>query len=401
MLRIKKKKMISYTVAIMIIFVIVLAGFVIRQHYALNQAKHIARQHVSESAEFVTYYKDKNIYTIKYFDKNQQERIEIEVDINGNKIRKMQTQKIILTEAITITPDNKGLIKIVENENPGASIKIIDPSDYPGKKYVTLAFTAPDLRGLYMIDPLNGSVLARTIKFSKPVAIPLSLGDENTGFLSLQEFKQIGEQKVHGSVFQDLDIIYSDGNFNAEIDLYLGGIKYKLVIDACNGKEITYKFYKDEWNEFGEWDPEELVIPLLNIVNFDDSLTFSNYFISPVPSLTDTNKSTVSSTSIPPTPTISPPTPSILPVKPTKAIAIPTKTPEPTKMQAPKIIDIDGIRTLVLKRLPGANISTIDLDEDRNRLLYKGNAKSGDIEVEFEIDAYTGIFIEWDVETDD
>ena len=391
--KVKNKKIILLFLAIGVMAGMVIAGTGISRAYSLDQAKNSARQVILSSAIFLSYHKDGSKFTFRYFDKNLQERIEIEVDRQGRRIRKIQTQKVDRASSTAPAQSNEQLIKTVKNEYPNASIKEIIPGGYQGNNYTTITFTAPDMRGAYQFDPSSGMVLFRTIKFGKPVAIPLTGEGDNGSLLSLPDLKRIGEQKVPDAVFQDLDIFYADGIYSAEIDLSLNGIRHELVVDGRSGKELSYEFYKEDWQTFARWEPMELEIPLLHIINFDNSLAFSKYIISPAPSATPSASPASASETSKADPTSSP--------TPTTAVKNePTAVPTPTKPQLPQTIGIERVKSLVLKRLPGAQIDTIDLDKEDGRLIYRGKAASGATEVDYEIDAYTGIFVKWDVDTD-
>lgn len=61
-------------------------------------------------------------------------------------------------------------------------------------------------------------------------------------------------------------------------------------------------------------------------------------------------------------------------------------------------------KKMVLDRIPGAteaNIRDFETDRDDGRIIYEGEVKYGGMEYEFEIDAATGAFREWDVDEDD
>jgi uncharacterized membrane protein YkoI len=426
MLKKQNKKIMLAAALIIVLIGVGLAGMEINQINSRNKAKDAAQQYVSASAELVSVRGDDDSYTFKYFDAEQQERSEIEVDKKGRQILKIQTQKAADTASNAVALNEEALKEIVRNEVSGASIKEIIPSDRPEEKYITISFVAPDLCGAYLLDPANGSVLARTIKFGKSVAIPISSNSDNFSLLSLSQFKILGKQKVPGAVFQDLDIIYANGKFTAEIDLYLDGVKHELSLDASSGAELAYEFFEDDWKSYGSWEPRELETPLLNIVNYDVALAYSNTTIDTLPNMIPSESSSViepqpteaeiTASSVPSeTTTTQPTTTSSIPSETTKpqptttststtamtTKITPTSAPKPTAAPKPSLISTERAKSLVLTRLPGAEFNDIDLDEDDGHLLYKGKAISGNTEVDFEIDAYTGTFIKWDVDIND
>lgn len=437
MMRKERSRKIILAASVLLLTVAVgLAVFGVFWLYPLNQAKTSARQYLSSDAAYLSYHFDENKYTLRFFDTVLDERSEIEVDRTSNQVIKIQTQKAAYVYPGTAVLDEEKFTEIVRNEISDAVITDIAVSADPGQKSVTISFTTGDSRGAYQIDPEKGSVITRTIKLGKPVVIP-SAGGEDIGLLTLSELKAIGSGKVPEAVFQDLDIIYADGTFYAEINLYREGMKYDLILDAVSGKELDFDYYEDNWKQYGSWEPEELDTPLLNITNLTSSLTLSkstSAFVSgsepaesssATESYMNTEGTASTAESSVTLPSEAAPDPSAGPdstgtgapfatsptTKPTTGSSVTEpyvtsgSVPAPTaaQTQAPPatesvIISIDRARELVLSRIPGAEIEQIELDEEDGRLLYTGKASDQDMEIEFEIDAYTGTFAKWDVE---
>jgi len=418
----RNMKIIRIAVILVLIAGAVLGGLGISRVYTRNQAQNTARQYLPSTAAFVSYHDADKIYTFRFFDASQQERIEIEVDKSSGEVRKMQTQKAAYVYPDTAALNDDALKEIVWKEVPDAAIKNIALHEQTPGTYVSITYTAEDSRGEYLIDPANGSVTARTVKYGRPVVIPSS-GNDTIDLLTLAELKTIGDQKIPGAVFQDLDIEYIDGKFVAEIDLYSNGIKHVLVLDAGSGEELAYDSFTDDWKNYGSWESRELETPLLDIVNLNSSLELTKSTIASDPTAvpsdsTDTSASqptAVETTAvILPEPTgtqptsssvLTPtPTPKITP-KPTASATSPATTAAVTSAPTvpanpdPAVIGLDRAKSLVLSRLPDAVFDEIDLDEEDGRLLYKGKAVSGQTEADFEIDAYTGTFAKWDVDT--
>lgn len=65
-----------------------------------------------------------------------------------------------------------------------------------------------------------------------------------------------------------------------------------------------------------------------------------------------------------------------------------------------KALTIEAARTLVAERIPGIDVNSIYIKEDFDdgRYLYEGEAFFEQTEYEFEIDPYSGAFLEWSVE---
>ena len=65
------------------------------------------------------------------------------------------------------------------------------------------------------------------------------------------------------------------------------------------------------------------------------------------------------------------------------------------------IISMEQAKQIALSKAPNAVIWEIKTDIDDGRLIYEGEMKEGYIEYEFEIDATTGMILEWDIDIDD
>ena len=417
----RKLNIIRIAIILVLISFLVLGGLEIIRAYTSKQAQNTALQYLPSTAAFVSYNDTDEIFVFRFFDASQQERSEIEVDKSSGDVRKIQTQKAAYVYPDSTALQDDALKEIIWKEVPDAAINNVTLHEQTDGTFTAITYTAEDSRGEYLIDPANGTVIARTVKYGRPVVIPSS-ANEKIDLLSLAELKAIGNQKIPGAVFQDLDIAYDNGKFVAEIDMYTNGIKHVLVLDAGSGEELAYHSYTDDWKTYGSWEPRELETPLLDIVNLNSSLeltTSTGPDQTAVPSdVTDTDQTQPaagettaaipsettgtnpgSSSGLTPTPQIT--------SKPTAAATSPAATAAVTSAPTapvnadPAVISLDRAKALVLSRLPDAVFDEIDLDEDDGRLLYKGKAISGQTEVDFEIDAYTGTFAKWDVDTND
>ncbi|NDO45515.1 PepSY domain-containing protein [Clostridium sp. MD294] len=65
------------------------------------------------------------------------------------------------------------------------------------------------------------------------------------------------------------------------------------------------------------------------------------------------------------------------------------------------ILTVEQAKQIAQSKAPNAVLYEIKLDNDDGRMIYEGEMKQGHIEYEFEIDATTGVIIEWDIDIDD
>lgn len=68
---------------------------------------------------------------------------------------------------------------------------------------------------------------------------------------------------------------------------------------------------------------------------------------------------------------------------------------------AQTMITIEQAKQIAQSKAPNAILHEIKVDYDDGRMIYEGEMKEGYIEYEFEIDATTGVIIEWDIDIDD
>ena len=62
------------------------------------------------------------------------------------------------------------------------------------------------------------------------------------------------------------------------------------------------------------------------------------------------------------------------------------------------VIGVDKARQVVLQKLPGATITSIELDEDDGLAVYEGEAVKNGAEYDFKVNAQTGSLISWEKE---
>jgi hypothetical protein len=75
----------------------------------------------------------------------------------------------------------------------------------------------------------------------------------------------------------------------------------------------------------------------------------------------------------------------------------PAPAPQPAPA-APGIISEAQAKQIALAQVPGATSIRIHLDYDDGRQTYEGEIIKGYTEYDFEIDAVTGVILEWDID---
>lgn len=76
------------------------------------------------------------------------------------------------------------------------------------------------------------------------------------------------------------------------------------------------------------------------------------------------------------------------------------KPTTPTSPQA-SVIGLDRAKEIAEGRLPGGTVTKLELDKEDGRWIYEGEIRKDNVEVDFEIDAYSGEIIQWEQDIDD
>ena len=62
---------------------------------------------------------------------------------------------------------------------------------------------------------------------------------------------------------------------------------------------------------------------------------------------------------------------------------------------------MEKVRSIVLAKIPGATIKEIELDRENGIYVYEGEARKGNYEYDFEINASSGVIIGWEQDYED
>lgn len=163
------------------------------------------------------------------------------------------------------------------------------------------------------------------------------IGYEKAGILALKQ--------VPDAIITDMELDKENGELVYEIELYKDGYEYDLILNAATGEKIFLASHRDAWD--------------------DDDYSYNWEHHSDHHSSHDSHSSHHGQSS---------------------------RTPSISAEQA---------RKLLLEKVPGAAVKELELDFDDGRLIYEGELRKGNMEYEFEMDADTGAFLEWDEEYDD
>lgn len=345
---INKKTGIIGAAAVVIIIAAIVFSTSFSSAMTLDEAKEIAKKHVPQTAEFVTSEDEDNKYEIMFHDNAAKEGYEVEVLKETKEVRKVETQldndsgskEVKLTEA--------DIEKIIKEKFNGADNVKVSLSKDNGLYEYEASFKGAEFYGNADVHPVNGAILESTLKFGTAVTIPTGDSNKDTaenGMISEEQAKEAAIKAAAGGFVKDIELEKENGKYVYDVELIKDNREYDYYIDASTG-EVTLEFEhdsyfdyddddKDDWDEDNDGDGE------------DDDRDIAS-------------------------------------------------TGQTDSLPENDIISEAKVKEIVLAKVPGAKIVYINLDREDGVTAYEGKATQGEFEYEFEINAASGVIIEWD-----
>lgn len=172
-------------------------------------------------------------------------------------------------------------------------------------------------------------------------------------YIGLEKATEIALAQLPGAALKEIDFDYDDGMVY-EAELLKDGYEYDLEIDALTGAVVKWEYEEDDhWSGTHESGPE---------TGAQSGGSGAETAPSSQPS--------------------------------------PSPQPSQSQQQADFISDQEA-KDLVLAQIPGATIKEFQRKTDDGRMVYEGDAVLDGREYEFQIDASTGAFLEWDADDAD
>ena len=251
------KKIIGVLATVMILVMGTMQVFAVT--LTAEQAKEIALHYVPEGSTHFNTKQDYNKFEIKLY--NQKDQTFYEIDINKT------TQK--MTSFESESQNNFGSIKIVLTEQNAKDIVL---KEIPQAQFVTayldhegglqkykISFYTSNITGVYKINPENGMILEREIKFvENTIQIPQNTIQNiiqipevpntsmNSGIISMEQAKQIALSKAPNAVIWEIKTDIDDGRLIYEGEMKEGYIEYEFEIDATTGMILEWDIDIDD-----------------------------------------------------------------------------------------------------------------------------------------------------------
>lgn len=343
-------------IAAVIVAAIVIAAIVIStsftQALTLDEAKEIAKGYVPATATFVTSEEEQNKYEVMFRDDSNSESFEVEVSKSTKKVKKVESQldndmgseKVELKEA--------DVEKIIKEKFTGVTSVSVTLKKDNGLYEYEADFKSNDFYGDAEVHPVSGAILESTVKYGTAVTIPTDGKDDSSQsgeFISYGEVEKAVLKAAGGGFIKDIDLEKKKGNYYYEVELIKDGVEYDYIVDAKTGK-ITLENEHDAYFDYGD--------------ESDESTSSANSGNNGSQNSSNGNSQGNGNSS----------------------------SGESGR------ISFEKAKSIVLAKIPGATITKLKLEKDDGIYVYEGEAILGDYEYEFEINASSGVIIDWDKE---
>lgn len=370
-----KKGLVVLIIAAMVVGT-ALGGKAIVSAASRDEAKKAALSVVPEGVDLVEQDEDDGKYEFTFRTGDGTVEYEVEVAKNDGKVKELHTSLRDDRGAETAVLTEQEAIKAVQESWNGAEVTSIRLVKDDGRYLYEARFEADSCYGSAEIHAGTGVIVESDVKLGTPIVVPttgISSGKqekETAVYLTSDQIKEQALSRVPEGNIRNVDFDREDGRYIYEVDIYKDGIKYEIIYDAITGDELECDTEKDSWN----------AAPVMT---------------EPETSAVKENKAAKETTAAKESTEVKETAAS----KETTA-AKETSAPKESKPEVPDVIGKEKASNIALgkAKADGAKIEYIKLERDDGRRVYEGEMRDNLYEYEFEIDAYTGTIIEWDVD---
>lgn len=350
-----KKTGIAAAVVAVVVIGAILISTSMSSALTLDEAKEIAKKYVPSTARFVTSEEEENKFEVMFRDDAAKEGFEVEINKETKKVKKVESQLDNDEGSNKVELKEDDVKKIIKDKFDGVTSVTVTLNKDNGLYEYEADFKASDFYGNADVHPVSGAILDSTVKFGAAVTIPLEDNENNDTagkLLTSKEVEALILKKVGGGFVKDIDLEHENGKYYYEIEVVKDNVEYDYYVNAVTG-EIMDEYEHDSYFDYDDDDDNPVEKPSSGTGSSGGSNTSSG-----------SGGSTSNS----------------------------------------DLISLEKAKSIVLAKIPGASIVKIKLEKDDGRYVYEGEATLNGYEYDFEINASSGVIIDWDkekIEVDD
>ena len=354
-------------IAAAVIAVVVIGAVVISTTFSsaltLDEAKEIAQKYVPSSAKFVTSEEEDNKFEVMFRDEAAKEGFEVEVNKENKLVKKVESQLDNDLGSEKVDLKENDIKEIIKKEFEGVNSVSVTLNKDNGLYEYEADFKAEDFYGNADVHPVSGEILDSTVKFGTAVTIPMNDKENSSSsndLLTSKEVEKLVLEKSGGGFVKDMDLDKENGTYYYEVEVIRDNIEYDYYVNAVTGEIV--KEYEHE-----------------SYFDYDDDM--------PVQQPSGNNSGSASGNS-----------------GNSSSSAGSSSSGNSGNVSDSNLISADKARSIVLAKIPGAEIYKLNLERDDGIYVYEGEARLGGYEYDFEINASSGVIISWEkdrIEYDD
>lgn len=401
-----------------------------------QEAERTAREYVPSDSVLEFSERDDGMYQFQFYSESEGMVYEVEVSQKTGAVREIERKLRGGMGSVSVTLTEEQVKALVEERHPGAEISAIQLGIDDGRYSYEVYFRSDDLYGTLEFNAETGALLESKVKFGTPVVIPSESGSTSaeTSFLKEEEIRAKVEAAYPGSRMAVLEMECEDGRYIYEAEFFFTGKKFEVVYDALNGELLSEKTKETNWipeittasasqpeasttapestkdaenqgtettetpasgrekigNErakeiaLGKAEAENAKITEMKLEREDGRLVYEG-------EMKDASYEYEFE--------IDAYTGVVLKWE-KEAVKKRQENTSEHPAEEPNTIGKDAAASIALAKAKesGAFLVKIKLDHEDGRLVYEGEIRDNSYEYEFEIDAYTGTVLDWDVE---
>ena len=346
---IDKRKIIACAAAVAVTGGIFASTAAFSNAMTLDKAKSLAKEHVPSTATFVKNDEEKTKFELEFYDSTQGATYDVEVSKDEERVMEVTMDKDSDLGGKSVKITEAQAKKLVTDEFTGAKVSNVYLNVDDNLYTYDVDFRSDDFYGDAELNAETGEMLESKIKYGQAVTIPVE-GDNakntsstsKTGLLTYEQAKtKASELNGGNTAIKSCELDKDNGVFYYDVD-FLNGSEVKL--NAKTGELISKEPAKTTNNNSQS-------------ANNNNQ---SSQSTSKAPATTNSNSGSSNNSG-----------------------------------NSGKISEAK-VREIVQAKVPGATIVKIELDYDDGILVYEVESYKGVYEYDFEINAASGVILDFD-----
>ena len=339
-----KRNGIIVGIVILFIIIAIVISTSVSSAMNLDEAKDIAKKYVPSTATFVGSEEEDRYFEVVFYDEANKENFEVKVNKETGEVKKIESQLANDEGGQEIVITEEEAKKVVKDRFDGiTSVTVVLTKDNGLYEYEA-NFKAADFYGDADINAETGAVLDSVIKYGTVTTIPTDDSTESE-IISYEQAKDLVLEEAGGGTIRDIDLDRENQNYFYEVELHIDGMERDYIVNAKTSEvmlESEHECYFEEYHV----DEDSVEYVDNSDENVDNNVSASS----------DGNAS------------------------------------------GDGLITEAKAREIVLAKIPNAEIVEFYLESDDGIQEYEGKAYLDGYEYEFEINAASGVIINWDKE---